>query len=47
MDTGVRKGMFWRDDPLPLVPGVEGAGRILALGEAVKTFSVGNRVAWV
>jgi NADPH2:quinone reductase len=47
MDTGVRSGLLWRDKPLPLVPGVEGAGRILALGDGVETFSVGDRVAWV
>jgi NADPH2:quinone reductase len=47
MDTGVRSGILWRDKPLPLVPGVEGAGRILALGDGVETFQVGDRVAWV
>jgi NADPH:quinone reductase len=47
MDTGVRSGLLWRDKQLPLVPGVEGAGRILALGTGVATFGVGDRVAWV
>jgi NADPH2:quinone reductase len=47
MDTGVRSGILWRDKPLPIVPGVKGAGRILALGDGVESFSVGERAAWV
>jgi NADPH2:quinone reductase len=43
----VRSGILWRDKPLPFVPGVEGAGRILALGDGVETFSAGDRVVWV
>jgi NADPH2:quinone reductase len=30
----------------PLVAGIEGAGRVAALGEGVSGFSVGDRVAW-
>ncbi|APO76958.1 Zn-dependent alcohol dehydrogenase GroES-like protein (plasmid) [Rhizobium etli 8C-3] len=47
MDIGVRQGMAWTDLPNPKILGVEGAGRILAVGEGVTDFSVGDRVAWV
>lgn len=47
MDIGVRSGMFWREKSLPFVPGVEGAGRVTALGQGVETLRVGERVAWV
>ena len=30
----------------PFVPGVEGAGRIVAVGDGVTTFAPGDRVAW-
>lgn len=46
MDIGVRQGIFWSDMPNPKVLGVEGAGRVLALGEGVQDFAVGQRVAW-
>ncbi|MEN3263617.1 quinone oxidoreductase [Pseudonocardia sp.] len=32
--------------PLPYVPGLEGAGRVAALGDDVSGFAVGDRVAW-
>ena len=32
--------------PPPVVAGIEGAGRVAALGEAVTGVSVGDRVAW-
>jgi NADPH2:quinone reductase len=35
MDTGVRRGILWQDKTPPFVPGVEGAGRVAALGEGV------------
>ncbi len=47
MDTGVRRGLFWTSDPDPKVIGVEGAGRVLTLGEGVEGFAPGQRVAWV
>ncbi|WP_455273649.1 quinone oxidoreductase family protein [Rhizobium herbae] len=47
MDIGVRQGMAWIDIPNPKVLGVEGAGRVLAIGEGVTDFSAGDRVAWV
>src|SRR4051794_29035717 len=33
--------------PVPYVPGLEGAGRVLALGPGATDFAVGDRVAWV
>jgi len=47
MDIGVRQGMAWNDMPNPKILGVEGAGRVVALGEGVKDFELGQRVAWV
>lgn len=47
MDIGVRRGMAWHEIPLPRALGVEGAGRIAALGEGVTDLDVGRRVAWV
>ena len=47
MDIGVRRGMAWSDVPEPKVIGVEGAGRVIALGEGVTGFTIGDRVAWV
>jgi len=47
MDVGVRQGMFWREMPDPKVLGVEGAGRVLAVGDGVSDFHLDQRVAWV
>lgn len=47
MDIGVRQGMAWREMPLPRRLGVEGAGRVAALGEGVGGLALGQRVAWV
>lgn len=44
MDVGVRKGML--PVPLPHVLGVEGAGRIAAIGDGVEGLYIGQRVAW-
>ncbi|ATI83274.1 quinone oxidoreductase family protein [Sphingobium yanoikuyae] len=47
MDTGVRRGQSWADMPLPRPLGVEGAGRVLSVGDGVTDFAPGDRVAWV
>jgi NADPH2:quinone reductase len=47
MDIGVRQGMAWTEIPDPKILGVEGAGRVLAVGTAVDRFAPGDRVAWV
>ncbi|RVJ80946.1 quinone oxidoreductase family protein [Sinorhizobium meliloti] len=47
MDIGVRQGMAWTDTPNPKVLGVEGAGRVLAVGDGAGEFEVRDRVAWV
>ena len=47
MDIGVRQGMVWKEMPNPKILGVEGAGRVLAVGDGVDGFDVGQRVAWV
>lgn len=47
MDTGVRRGMAWTDKTDPKVLGVEGAGRVLAVGPDANEFQPGDRVAWV
>jgi len=47
MDIGVRQGMAWNEMPNPKILGVEGAGRVRALGAGVSGFELGQRVAWV
>jgi NADPH2:quinone reductase len=47
MDIGVRQGMAWTDTPDPKILGVEGVGRIAAVGDGVEGVSPGQRVAWV
>ncbi|WP_027998894.1 quinone oxidoreductase family protein [Sinorhizobium arboris] len=47
MDIGVRQGMAWTDIPNPKILGVEGAGRVLGVGDGAGEFEVGDRVAWV
>jgi len=44
VDVYQRNGFY--PVPLPMVPGVEGAGVIEAVGSAVTAFHVGQRVAW-
>jgi NADPH2:quinone reductase len=46
MDMGVRRGQFWKEMPYPKVLGVEGAGRVVAIGDGVDAVHVGQRVAW-
>jgi NADPH:quinone reductase len=45
IDTYVISGAY-AIDPYPLTPGVEGAGTVIAIGESVEGFSVGDRVAY-
>ncbi|THD83227.1 MAG: quinone oxidoreductase [Phenylobacterium sp.] len=47
MDIGVRQGVAWTDTPNPKVLGVEGVGRVVAVGEGVEGVAPGQRVAWV
>lgn len=47
MDIGVRQGMAWTDMPNPKILGVEGAGRVIGVGEGSDRFRPGDRVAWV
>ena len=47
MDIGVRQGMAWTEVANPKILGVEGAGRVVELGEDVEDVAVGQRVAWV
>lgn len=44
LDVYYRSGLY--PHPLPLVPGVEAAGVVEAIGEGVTEFSVGQRVAY-
>jgi len=47
MDTGARRGQIWTELPMPRGLGVEGVGRVLAVGNAVHSVRPGQRVAWV
>jgi NADPH:quinone reductase len=47
MDIGVRQGTAWADRPNPKILGVEGVGRIVAVGDGVEGVSPGQRIAWV
>ncbi|CDO34593.1 quinone oxidoreductase [Novosphingobium sp. KN65.2] len=42
IDTYYRKGLY--DDPLPITLGSESVGRIIALGDGVTGFSIGDRI---
>ncbi len=44
IDTYHRIGLYPMD--YPIVPGVEGAGTVVAIGEGVSGFAVGDRVGW-
>jgi NADPH:quinone reductase len=46
MDTGTRRNRPAGLTTLPLIPGVEGAGRVIATGDAVTHLKAGDRVAW-
>jgi NADPH:quinone reductase len=47
MDIGVRQGTVWTKIPNPKILGVEGVGRVLAVGNGVQGIEPGRRVAWV
>jgi len=47
MDIGVRQGVAWTEVPNPKILGVEGVGRVLAVGDGVEDIEPGRRVAWV
>jgi NADPH2:quinone reductase len=44
IDTYLREGRYPAE--LPFIPGQEAAGTVIALGEGVSSFKVGDRVAW-
>jgi len=44
IDTYQRQGKY--PGAFPLIPGFEGAGEIIAVGEAVSRFQIGDQVAW-
>ncbi|HEU5113175.1 MAG TPA: quinone oxidoreductase [Acidimicrobiia bacterium] len=44
VDVYHRSGLY--DITLPFVPGVEGAGTVIAVGEAVDGFVIGDQVGW-
>jgi NADPH2:quinone reductase len=50
IDVYMRTGAYARshtyETPLPMVPGMEGAGAVEAIGPGVEGFRVGQRVAW-
>lgn len=44
IDVYHRTGLY--QQPLPLIPGVEGAGTVVAVGEGVEQWQVGDRIAY-
>lgn len=47
MDVGVRRGIAWTEQPNPKPLGVEGAGKVVSVGQQVRNVKAGDRVAWV
>lgn len=47
IDTYFRSGLYPAPAGLPLIPGNEGAGEVIAVGEGVTNVKVGDRVAYV
>lgn len=46
MDTGTRRNRPSGLHTLPFTPGVEGAGTVIQVGDAVRHVQIGDRVAW-
>ena len=46
IDTYYRSGVYPWKDTYPIIVGAEGSGRVLAVGEGVEDFKVGDRVAY-
>jgi len=44
IDTYHRSGLY--DMPMPLIPGLEGSGSVVAIGDDVTSCAVGDKVAW-
>jgi NADPH2:quinone reductase len=44
IDTYQRSGLY--PMPLPFIPGAEGSGRVVAVGEGVEGLAVGDAIAW-
>jgi NADPH2:quinone reductase len=47
IDTYFRSGLYPAPNGLPFIPGNEGAGTVVSVGEGVTEFSAGDRVAYV
>ncbi len=47
IDVYFRTGLYPAPDGLPLTPGSEGAGEVLAVGDGVTTLKPGDRVAYI
>jgi len=46
VDIQHREGGYYHPRPLPLIPGIEAAGVVVAVGDAAEGFAVGDRVAY-
>ena len=44
MDVGVRRGIAWTEQPNPKPLGVEGAGKVISVGQQVRNVKAGDRV---
>ncbi len=46
LDTYYRNGVYPWKDPYPIIPGAEGSGYVVVVGEGVQDFKKGDRVAY-